>query len=308
MSDKHFFCVDARKYLDTADFQLYRPASINSPKSNSVMFITEEMISLSHVFDTIDECLIFWPLGLEIPEQLKSKHVVITCKNPHLEYSRFFSDNQIIYLPKPEKVTEINGALIADTAVIGKNTVIFPYAYIGGEVVIGDNCYIGSGVKIVSGANIGNNVIIRENTVIGADSLTTDRDEYGQPITMPQFGGVQIEDDVQIGANSIIARGAIDNTHIKKGSKISNLVVISHNVCIGEYTFIAAGTVMLGSSSAGDKTLISINCIVNNRAKIGNNCILGMGSIALNSIPEGKVAYGSPAMVARDLEHNWRIK
>ena len=300
MSNKHFFCVDARKFVENAYFQLYRPASINNPKSNSVMFITEENISQSHVFSTVDECLIFWPLALDIPENIKSKHAIILCKNPHLEYCRFFIDNQITHLQQPEKFKVVDGAFICQTAIIGKNTDIFPCAYIGGEVIIGDNCYIGAGVKIVGEANIGNNVIIRENTVIGADGLTTDRDENGRAITMPQFGGVVIEDDVNIGANSVIARGAIDNTIINRGSKIDNCVFISHNVKIGSDTFVVGESIMFGSASTGERVLISGNTTIGNYVHIGNDSILGQHSFAIKSIPDGKIAYGNPAKVVRD--------
>jgi len=299
-TEKKYFCVDARKYMADADFFIFRPASIFNPKSNAVMFITKGNIVFSDAFMTVSGCLVYWPVGIDIPTDISSKHIVIPCKNPHLEYCKFFADNQITSMPNCDSVEMLNGAYISKSAVIGKHTTIFPCAYISGEIVIGDNCFIGAGVKIIGEVSIGNNVKIRENTVIGADSLTTDRDECGRAVTMPQFGGVLIEDEVLIGANSVIARGAIDNTFIGRGSRISNSVVISHNVSIGADTFIAGGTTMLGSSSTGDRTLISCNCVINNYAHIGEGTTLGMGSVVIRSIPAGKVAYGSPAKVIRD--------
>jgi UDP-3-O-[3-hydroxymyristoyl] glucosamine N-acyltransferase len=155
-------------------------------------------------------------------------------------------------------------------------------------------------VKIVGEANIGNNVIIRENTVIGADGLTTDRDENGKAMTMPQFGGVVIEDDVNIGANSVIARGAIDNTIIHRGSKIDNCVFISHNVQIGSDTFVVGESIMFGSASTGERVLISGNTTIGNYVHIGDDTILGQNSSAIKSIPNGKLAYGNPAKAIRD--------
>jgi UDP-3-O-[3-hydroxymyristoyl] glucosamine N-acyltransferase len=239
-------------------------------------------------------------LGTSIPEKIKSKHALISCENPHLEYCRFFIDNHITHLQQPEKFEEVNGAFISQTAIIGKNSNIFPCTYIGGEVIIGDNCYIGAGAKIVGEVNIGNNVIIRENTVIGADGLTTDRDENGKAMTMPQFGGVVIGDDVKIGANSVIARGAIDNTIIHSGSKIDNCVFISHNVQIGSDTFVVGESIMFGSASTGKRVLISGNTTIGNYVHIGNDTILGQNSSAIRSIPDGKVAYGNPAKTIRD--------
>lgn len=111
-----------------------------------------------------------------------------------------------INLPLPSEYEVINGAHIEIGAVIGKNCVIFPGVYIGKDVIIGDDVYIASGVKLVGSVTIGDHVVIRDNTVIGADGLTTSRDDNGEAITIPQFGGVSIEDDVQIGANVVIAR------------------------------------------------------------------------------------------------------
>lgn len=121
-----------------------------------------------------------------------------------------------------------------------------PGAYIGGEVIMGEKCYIGCGAKLVGKVEIGNNVVIRENTVIGADGLSTDRDMNGQAITMPQFGGVRIEDNVKMGANVVIARGAIDDTVLKRGCKIDNSTFISHNVEVGQDTFIVGEIIMFG--------------------------------------------------------------
>lgn len=106
----------------------------------------------------------------------------------------------------------MDGAYISPAAKIGSNVTIMPGAYVSGECEIGDGSYIGCGVKLTGEIHIGKNVVIRENAVIGADGLSTDREEDGTPVTMPQFGCVVLEDDVQIGANAVVQRGAIDET------------------------------------------------------------------------------------------------
>ena len=161
-------------------------------------------------------------------------------------------------------------------AVIGKNCVIFPDVYIGKDVVIGNDVYIASGVKLVGSVSIGDHVVIRDNTVIGADGLTTSRNDNGEAITIPQFGGVSIEDDVQIGANVVIARGAIDDTRIGRGSKIDSSCFISHNVSIGEDTFIVGETIMFGSSSTGKQVLISGNSTIRDSVHIGDKAVISM--------------------------------
>lgn len=299
MKEAQFFNVDAGLYKQGAKFFVTRPASIIRPKDNSVMFITESYPQYKDVFYSVYNCLIFWPRSWEIPDVIEARNAVVPCNNPHSEYCRFFENNQITNRPSLDDVELVNGAYISRSALIGQDALIFPGVYIGSDVHIGNHCYIGAGVKLLGKVNIGNNVIIRENTVIGADGLTTDRDMGGNALTMPQFGGVLIEDEVQIGANTVIARGAIDDTVICKRSKIDNMVFISHNVFVDQDTFIVGNTLMFGSASVGKRTLISGNCAVGNYVHIGDDVILGVGSIAIKEISSNSVAFGNPAKVIR---------
>jgi len=292
---KKFFEVNVNKYIEDKNFSVCRPASLNNPKDNAVMFIMEGHIEEAPVFEKVTECLVFWPENVEVPEDMNYVHAVVKCSEPHKEFARFFSNNNITYLPRPEQGKTLNGAFVANTAKIGSGLTIFPGAYVGGEVEIGNNVYIGSGVKILGEVHIGNNVVIRENTVIGADGLTTDRNEEGKALTLPQFGSVFIEDDVQIGANSVIARGAIDETRICRGSKIDNQAFISHNVRIDEDSFVVGETIMFGSSSVGKKCLISGNSTLMNMVHVGDNSVVGAGAVVTKSVPDGTVVKGNPA-------------
>ena len=292
---KNYFSVNVNKYIQEKNFEVVRPASLNCPKDNAVMFVTEGFMKYSDAFLKCNNCLVFWPTSVDVPEQIRDRHAVVVCDNPHVEYCRFYHSNQITYLPLCEEIEVVNGAYIAKTAKIGSGCRIFPGVYIGGEVTIGNNVYIGSGVKLVGEITIGNNVVIRENTVIGADGLSTDRNEDGHAVTMPQFGGVIIEDDVQIGALTVIGRGAIDNTIIRKGTKIDNSCFISHNVQIGEDTFIVGETIMFGSSSTGKRVYISGNSTIRNGINIGDDVLVGMGSNVIRNVAAGTTVKGNPA-------------
>lgn len=292
---KRYFEVNARKYAEDKTFSVFRPASLNHPKDNAVMFITEKFIRNAEALLQCSQCVVFWPKSQDVPREISSRHAVVPCDNPRQEYCRFFKDNDITNLPEAEQGIFVDGAYVVQTAKIGNNCVILPGTYIGGEVELGDNCYIGAGVRLVGEVHIGNNVVIRENSVIGADGLSTNRDEFGKALTMPQFGGVVIEDDVQIGALAVIARGAIDNTVIKRGAKIDNSTFISHNVTVGEDTFIVGETIMFGSSSTGKGVLVSGNSVVRDGRTIGNNAIVGMGSVVTENVPAGKTVKGNPA-------------
>ncbi|MCL2338025.1 MAG: hypothetical protein FWC60_11470 [Firmicutes bacterium] len=295
VNGKTYFCINVNKYFPPLDFAVVRPASLNSPKDNAVMFIMEKNIAQADVFYGVNHCLIYWPETMAVPVGVAEKHAVYKCADPHLSYCKFFSENNITYYPPMEEYSLVNGAFIAKTAKIGQNPRIFPGAYVGGEIDIGDNVYIGSGVKLVGEIHIGDNVVIRENTVLGADGLTTDRDENGRAVTMPQFGGIVIEDNVQIGANVVICRGAIDHTIIRRGAKISNGCLISHNIHLGADTFVVDESCMFGSCSTGEQVLISGNSTIRNGIHVGSRSIVGMGSVVVKPVENGATVKGNPA-------------
>lgn len=292
---KEYFKINVSKYVKGKDFDVLRPASLSIPKDNAVMFIIESHIDEAPSFLKCKNCLIFWPEDVDTPDGLEESHAVCKVANPHKEYCRFFYDNKITYLPPIEDYEVVGGAYICRDARIGENCRILPGAYISGETEIGNNVYIGSGAKLIGAVHVGNNVVIRENAVIGADGLSTDRDENGKSLTMPQFGGVVLEDDVQIGALTVIARGAIDNTTIRRGSKVDNSSFISHNVVIGEDTFVVGETIMFGSSSTGDRVYISGNAAVRDGRHIGSGAIVGMGAVVVRDVGDGCVVKGNPA-------------
>lgn len=146
---------------------------------------------------------------------------------------------------------------IGENAVIGKGVKIYPGCYIGNNVVLKDNTKIYSGVKIYDECRLGCNVVIHSGTVIGGDGFGFAPQNDGTYKKIPQIGNVIIEDDVEIGANTTVDRATMGSTVIKKGVKLDNLIMIAHNVEIGENTVIAAQTGISGST------------------KVGKNCVIG---------------------------------
>lgn len=290
-----FFEVNVNKYDQSKNFIVTAPSSLSNPKSNSVMFCTKDHMTEASALNHIKDCIVFWPENIDIPETAIQRHVVIQAHDPRQAYAMFFSDNNITYYPKSCEFEMINGAYVAKGAQLGINTHIFPGAYIDSGVVVGDNCYIGSGAKLLGYIRIGDNVVIRENAVIGADGLSTMRKQDGSPATIPQFGGVVIEDCVQVGANTVIARGAIDDTVIHHGSKIDNLCFISHNVQMGANTFVVGETIMFGSSSTGEEAYISGNSTIREGLHVGAKALVGMGSVVVKPVPDGAMVKGNPA-------------
>lgn len=289
------FEVNVSKYADDKDYIINCQASLDHPKSNAVMFVMQKSAEKISQLKKVEHCLVFCEETVQVPEELFDTHVIVFCKNARLEYCRFFRDNEIKNLPKVEKCELINGAYICEGASIGEQTVVMPGSYVGSDVKIGDRCYIGVGAKLVGRIVIGDDCIIRENSVIGADGLSTDRDVDGTAITMPQFGGVIIGNRVEIGALTVIARGAIDDTVISDGCKIDNSSFISHNVQLGKDTFVVGESIMFGSSSTGERAYISGNSTIRNKVHIGVDAIIGMGSVVTKNVPDNAVVYGNPA-------------
>lgn len=295
-SDKNYFEVNVNEYVCGKDFVVTRPASLNYPKNNSVMFIMHSYVEkMKEVFETVNNCLIFWPEEDEIPESICKKHAVVKSANTHLEFCRFFNSHNITNFCQNENVVSRDNYVFVGNVSIEEGTQVFPYVYINGDVHIGKNCYIGAGAKIIGNVYIGDNVLIKENAVIGADGLTTDREADGTAASMPQFGGVVIEDNVQIGANTTIARGAIDNTIISKGCKIDNNCFISHNNFLEENVFVVGETISFGSVTIKKNSQISGNATLRNGIVIGENCVVGMGAVVTKNVEDGCVVKGNPA-------------
>src|SRR5882724_8923490 len=187
-------------------------------------------------------------------------------------------------------------AVIAPLAKIALNASIGPYAVIGAGSWIGDNCRIHPRVTLYANTRIGNRVEIHVGVVVGADGFGYAFGD-GRHWKFPQVGIVEVGDDVEIGANSTIDRGSLDDTCIAEGVKLDNLVHVGHNVQIGAHTVIAAQTGISGSSVLGH------HVVVGGQVGIADHCTLEDQSVAgaQAGIPTGKtirsgqVVWGTPA-------------
>jgi UDP-3-O-[3-hydroxymyristoyl] glucosamine N-acyltransferase len=187
-------------------------------------------------------------------------------------------------------------AVIAEDAHIGDGTQIGAHSVIGAGCWIGERCRIHPRVTLYARVRIGHRVEIHAGAVIGADGFGYAYGE-GRYWKFPQAGIVEIGDDVEIGANSTIDRGSLDDTRVASGVKLDNLVHVGHNVQIGEHTVIAAQTGISGSSVLGR------HVVVGGQVGIADHCTLEDGAIAgaQAGIPTGKTirsgqtVWGTPA-------------
>ena len=190
-------------------------------------------------------------------------------------------------------------AVVGESVVIGAGTRIGPGVSIGAQVKIGADCYLDSNVTVYAGTELGDRVIVLAGAVLGSDGFGYVRDpESGRYEKFPQVGKLVIGDDVEIGSNSTLDRGALDATVIGRGVKIDNLVHVGHNVRIGENVVIAAQTGISGSSVIEKDAVVGGQVGIGDHARIEEGVILGSGSGVLSKkIVRGKgvVFWGRPA-------------
>ena len=184
--------------------------------------------------------------------------------------------------------------VIEDGARIGDDTIIGAGGYIGHETTIGSSCLIYPRVTIRERSRIGSRVIIHSGAVIGADGFGFEMVD-GRQQKIQQFGLVQIDDDVEIGANTTIDRARFGRTWIQEGAKIDNLVQVAHNVVIGKNTVIAAQTGIAGSVQIGQRVLIGGQVGIIGHVEIGDNTAIGAQSGISKNI-SGGAWWASPAV------------
>ncbi|MBF0329548.1 MAG: UDP-3-O-(3-hydroxymyristoyl)glucosamine N-acyltransferase [Nitrospirae bacterium] len=189
-------------------------------------------------------------------------------------------------------------AFISDDVKIGSGTVIYPGVFIGTGSSVGSNCTIYPNSTIREGITIGNNVILHAGSVIGADGFGYVF-ENGKHNKIPQVGGVVIEDDVEIGANTAIDRATTGNTLIGKGTKIDNLIQIGHNVRVGKQVILVAQTGIGGSSEIGDGVLIGGQVAVADHTNVQAGAMIGARAGLMGNVPKG-IFSGAPAIPHRD--------
>jgi UDP-3-O-[3-hydroxymyristoyl] glucosamine N-acyltransferase len=195
-------------------------------------------------------------------------------------------------------------AVIECSVVIGPQSRIEAGAVVGDRVRIGRNCHLYPRVVLYPGTELGDRILVHAGAVLGSDGFGYVRDNAtGEYTKFPQQGKLVIEDDVEIGANATIDRGALEETRIGRGTKIDNLVHVGHNVSIGRNVVIAAQTGISGSSTIADGAIVGGQVGIADHVEIGPGAILG----AQAGIPSGKrirgpgvVFWGTPARPIKD--------
>jgi UDP-3-O-[3-hydroxymyristoyl] glucosamine N-acyltransferase len=223
-------------------------------------------------------------LTLFYPEALLPKTAMSVAGDPPVHPSAMIE----------EEVRIEPGAIIGREAQIGRGTVVAAGAVVGYRVTIGRGCYIGPGASVTH-ALIGDRVILHAGVRIGQDGFGFAMGPRGH-LKVPQVGRVIIQNDVEIGANSCVDRGALKDTVIGEGTKIDNLVQIAHNVVVGRHCVIVAFVGISGSTELGDFVVMGGQSGVVGHIKIGSGAQIAGWSHATHDVPAGARFGGTPAV------------
>ena len=283
-----------------------RISGINEAQEGDITFLSQKSFR-KHIKDTNASAII---VGEDINPDDYSDINLIIAKNPGLAYARAA---QIFHKGYPEEkgisplASVSKGAGVSETAsvypyvyigngaIVQNNAILYPFVHVGENAVIGEGTIIYPHVTIYDGVIIGKNVIIHSGAVLGSDGFGYVWDG-SKHVKIPQLGIVEIEDEVEIGANVTIDRASLGRTIIKKGTKIDNLVQIAHNVSIGENSIIVALVGIAGSSSVGNNVVLAGRVGVKDHVNIGNNVMAAGGTGITKDVPDNSLISGTPHM------------
>jgi UDP-3-O-[3-hydroxymyristoyl] glucosamine N-acyltransferase len=242
-----------------------------------------------------------------------TRKVLIRVANARVAFARVLP----LFFPEPAFAAGIHPTAVVPascqidaTAHIGPNCVLGERVMIGARSVlqagnqIGAGCTLGEEVNLFPNVvlypstEVGNRVRIHSGTVIGSDGFGYVLDE-GEHRKVPQIGGVIIKDDVEIGANVTVDRGALGPTVIGRGTKIDNLVMIAHNVIVGEHCLIVSQVGVAGSTKLGNYVILAGQAGLTGHLKIGNRVSIAAQSGLMHNVPDGEKWMGSPAQPDR---------
>ena len=192
-------------------------------------------------------------------------------------------------------------AFVGENVKIGNNVKIYPQVYVGDNTMIGDNTTLYPGVKLYRNTVIGQRCTLHAGVVIGADGFGFAPQPDGHYDKIPQVGNVVIDDDVEIGANTTIDRATMGSTHIHRGVKLDNLIMLAHNTEVGEDTAMAAQTGVSGSTHIGKNCVVGGQCGFVGHLHIADQSRFGAQSGILGNVKQPNQDFmGTPSMPLKE--------
>ncbi len=289
------------------EVEIHGVASIEEAKGGEITFIANPKY-LSKLNETRASAVIV------SPEVTSAEKALLSVKNPYLAFARILA----LFSHKPYQPRGVDPhAWVSPTAQLGKDLTVYPLVYIGDRCRIGDRVtlypgvYMGedssigedsilqANVSVYPGMVIGKRVILHSGVVVGSDGFGYAK-EGKKNFKIPQVGKVEIEDDVEIGSNTSIDRGALGNTVIRRGAKIDNLVQVAHNVVIGEDSVICGQVGISGSTRVGNNVTLAGRVGLTGHITIGDNVMVGAYSGVHHDLAANQAYTGTPVLPHRE--------
>lgn len=305
LKDLAILC-DARIEGGNPSAMIYSAADISSAKEGQVTQLTNA--KYAQYFNNSLATACFVPEDFQV-DNSPEKIALLRCPDPEIsfikaveylhpvrQYQANISSNANISETATLGVGVFIGAfaVIGDHTTIGENTSVLSGAYIGNHVSIGQNCRIHPYAVIYDDTILGDNVVIHSGAIIGADGFGY-KFRNNAHVKVPQVGNVVIEDNVEIGANTCIDRGALGSTQIGMGSKIDNLVQIGHNNKVGKHVIMCGHTGVSGSCTIEDYAILAGSTGVADHVRIGQGAVVLARSGVATDVAPGAQVFGSPA-------------
>lgn len=284
------------EYYGKTNIEVNKYSSFNNITSNSITWVKNKSYYKEELFDGLKDTLLVINSDIDVKEIGNTDIGFIICNDPKQVFfsilNKFFKQEEYGSFISPSSVVETKG--------IGNNVYIGHNCYIGKDVRIGENVIIKNNVSIEGNIVIGKNSILHSGIVIGTDGFGYFKNSEGMNMKVPHYGGVIIGDDVEIGANTCIDRGTLDDTIIGDNVKIDNLCHIGHNVVIKDNSSVIALSMLGGSVVLEKNSYIAPGSLIKNQITIGENSLVGMGSVVIRDVERNKVVAGVPVKVIRD--------
>jgi len=224
----------------------------------------------------------------------------LVTSDPRLAFAQAVSQ----FFPQRKLVEGIaSTAQIAPTAQLAKGVSVGHFCVVGADAIIGEGTELRHHVVVAASTVIGARCIIKSHVVIGEEGYGFQLDENRRPVRIPHHGTVEIGADVEIGCATVIARGTIGKTKIGSHVKIDDHCFIAHNVIVGDDTLIIAGAEISGGVQIGARSWVAPQAAIINKVKIGDDALIGIGSVVVKNVPANTVVAGNPATERRKRYH-----